>query len=143
MLRILATLPLLLLFTGCNEAGKADDTAAINPSDALQFWPPEAAKGQTFDARITAAESILDFETSTLKLGEGVTVNSFTVLDGWNAVANVTVAEDAALGFRDARIETHYGEKVVGEALNIVADSFILTPARGRGRNDDPADRAR
>jgi hypothetical protein len=132
MLRILATLPLLLLFTGCNEAGKADDTAAINPSDALQFWPPEAAKGQTFDARITAAESILDFETSTLKLGEGVTVNSFTVLDGWNAVANITVAEDAALGFRDARIETHYGEKVVGEALNIVADSFILTPARGR-----------
>lgn len=123
-------LPLMAL-VACNGSGKPEDTATANQSSSLQFWPPEASRGITFDARITATASVFDFENGSLTLGEGVTVNSFTVLDNWTAVANVTVAADAGLGLRDAHVTTHYGEQVIGEALTIVADSFSITPNRG------------
>ncbi len=119
--------------SACSEATKADDPEVLGENGALGFWPPEAGQGTTFDARITAGRSIFRFDATDLALeGSGVTVNSFTVQDGWNATANLTVADDAALEPRDATITTSEGALTLPDALRIVPDSLTLEPARAR-----------
>lgn len=132
MLRNVSCLFLLGLsaLVGCEGGSKVEDSAQAGVGE-LSFWPPEAGRGLTFDARLTSTTSVFEYETSTLQIGAGVTVNSFTVLDGWTAVANLTVADDADMGWRDATVLTHFGEQVIGEALMIVPDAFTLTPNRG------------
>jgi hypothetical protein len=122
---------LVSMLVGCTDSGKVEESAALSQGNSLEFWPPSASRGLTFDARLEAGSSVFDFETSTLSLGEGVTVNSFTVLDGWTAVANLTVDPAAELGFRSAKVKLQDGDKTIADALNIVADSFTITPDRG------------
>jgi hypothetical protein len=122
----------LLATSGCESSSKPDDTDDVVGVDGLSFWPPEAGRGTTFDARITAGGSVFTFSNTSLELGSGVTVNSVTVLDGWTATANITVAPGADLGARTAEISTATGQYSIGDALTIVDDSFTLTPNRAR-----------
>lgn len=102
-------------------------------ADTLTFWPPEAGRGTEFTARLEAGRSVFDFgEGEGVELGTGLTVNSFTVLDGWNAVANVTVAADAEIGPRDIRVTAADEVFILDDALTIVDDSFTLQPNRAQ-----------
>lgn len=135
MMRSLLVPLLLGLLVGCKEDGTTkDDSGSPESPSGLSFWPPEAGRGTSFDARITASSSMFDYEDTTLDLGAGVTVNSVTVLDGWTATANLTVAGDAALGARDVTVHTgtSSGTMVIGEGLTIVDDSFTINPSRAR-----------
>jgi hypothetical protein len=128
LVHVVAAAALLVLgaCTGTSGgAGKGVDTAV---SEGVTFWPPEAARGQTFDATIASSTSIFNYTTDRLELGTGITVNSFAALDGWNAVANITVAEDAELGTYDATVTTDEGTFPIAEALRVVNDSFTITP---------------
>lgn len=121
----------LALLGGCS-ASTASKTPEELGQEGLAFWPPEAGRGTTFDARVTSGTSIFDFESDDLTLGDGVTVNSLTVLDGWTAAANLTVDPAAPLGAQDAHLTTHDGNFTIGHALTIVDDSFAITPNRAR-----------
>lgn len=129
---LFAVVGLGLVAPGCKEGGSKAQQSTIEETAGLTFTPPEAGRGTTVDARITSGTSVFSFDgTDTLDLGSGVTVNSFTVLDGWTVSANVTVGEGAELGARDAVLQTHSGELIITEALTITDDSFTLTPDRG------------
>ncbi len=122
-----------LLAPGCNKGTSKDGSASsIQETAGLTFTPPQAGRGTTVDARITSGSSVFSFDgTDTLDLGAGVTVNSFTVLDGWTANANISIDPAADLGARDATLGTSKGSLVIGGALTITDDSFTLTPGRG------------
>ncbi|MFZ5475553.1 MAG: hypothetical protein ACOZNI_02155 [Myxococcota bacterium] len=133
MHRALIAVPLLVALGACSEAQKSPgEEWTLEGEGGLEFWPPEAGRGQTVDARVSAGSSIFTFESTTLDLGDGVTVNSVTVLDGWTTTANLTVAEDAELGPRTANIESATGSWAIDEALTVVDDSFTVDPARAR-----------
>lgn len=118
--------------SGCVDG--ASDTAKVAPTSVdVEFWPPEAGRGTTFDADITATSSIFESTGNTLDLGTGVTVNSVTMLDGWHETANLTIAAGAPLGARDATLGTATsGDFSIASALTVVDESFTLAPSRGK-----------
>lgn len=126
----LALVPLLLC--GCPETPKDTSEALGTQDQSMAFWPPEAGRGTTFDAKVTSTNSMFDFDGNDLDLGGGVIVNSFTVLDGWTATANVTIDPAAELGPRDAKVTTRGGTYEIGAALTVVDDSFALAPSRAK-----------
>jgi hypothetical protein len=121
-----------LVFLGCQTATEPDGSELGTQVQVLTFWPPEAGRGATLDAKIVSTNSIFEFVDNSLDLGGGVTVNSVTVLDGWTAVANLSVDPAATLGGRDGYLETRGGSFTMSEALTIVDDSFAITPSRAR-----------
>lgn len=131
-LALLLAAPLLLVACG-DDAKSGPDDALVGETDAITFWPPEAGRGTTFDARLSSGRSLFEFGTTTLAVaGDGVVVNSVQVLDGWTAVANLTVEEGAELGPRDVAITTSASTSTLSEALRVVEDSLTLEPARAR-----------
>ena len=127
---LFALLPLGI--TACNTPTEADPSELGTQAQVLTFWPPEAGRGTTLDAKITSTNSIFEFVDNSLDLGGGVTVNSLTVLDGWSAVANITVDPAATLGGRDGYLDTRGGAVTMSDALTIVDDSFVLAPSRAK-----------
>jgi hypothetical protein len=132
MFRALLAALFVFALPGCKDGDKAStDSASSEGSGGLTFTPPEAGRGTTVDARITSGSSVFSFDGADLDLGDGVTVNSVTVLDGWTATANLTVAGNAPLGPRDAVVHTGAnGDLSIAEALTVVDDSFTIDPAR-------------
>lgn len=130
---LFALLPLGI--TACNTPMEADPSELGTQAQVLTFWPPEAGRGTTLDAKITSTNSIFEFVDNSLDLGGGVTVNSLTVLDGWSAVANITVDPAATLGGRDGYLDTRGGAFTMSDALTIVDDSFVLAPPGRRSAN--------
>jgi hypothetical protein len=129
----IAVLIASIALVACNDsASKGGDSAREEEPRELAFWPPEAGRGTTFTGRITAGASIFEFDSGGLDLGAGVTVDTFTVVDGWTATATITVAADAELGGRDAKIDSSKGDFTIGDALTIVNDSFSLYPTRAK-----------
>lgn len=128
---VLTLLPLLLV--ACDDDQATDSGVELGTVDqSMAFWPPEAGRGVTIDAKITSTNSVFEFSGNELDLGVGVTVNSITVLDGWTATANLTVDPASELGARDAHVGTRAGNFTIGDALTIVDDSFTLAPSRGK-----------
>ena len=133
MLRLLAiSASLLLGLGGCTDAKAPSEDDSITGEGGFAFTPPEAGRGVEVNARITSGASVFTFDTTELALGDGVTVNSVTVLDGWTATASLSIDPATELGPRDAEIHTPEGGYSIGEALTIVDDSFTITPDRAR-----------
>lgn len=131
-LSLLVLSGLSVLAIGCDGATTKDKTSEIEEQAGLTFTPPEAGRGTTVDARITSGTSVFSFDgTTTLDLGQGITVNSITVLDGWTAEANLSVGDAADLGPRDALVGASAGDLTIAEALTVTDDSFTISPDRG------------
>ena len=93
--------------------------------------PPVAGGAPRWPSGAPAPNSVFAYNGASLSFPDGVTVNSFTVLDGWTATASITVAGDAPLGLREATVVTgSAGTLSIPEALTIVDDSFTIDPAR-------------
>ncbi len=130
-MRALSVVVLFLAAAGCAEGTDKSGESLAASAPEVSFFPPEAGRGITIDARLSSTESIFDFTGTTLTLGDGVTVNAVTVLDSWNALANITIGPGAPLGYRDASLSTGTYSTVLEQALNVVNDSFTITPDRG------------
>jgi hypothetical protein len=124
-----------LAAAGCQEASKASDTEDVTlaANDGVRFWPPQAGRGTTVDARVSAGRSLFRFDTTDLQVaGEGITVNRVQVLDGYTLSANLSVADDAALDARDVTVTTGEETVTLDDAFEVVADSLVVTPGRAR-----------
>lgn len=131
MFRRMVPLALVLLVAACKDGGKKDGDDVEVPAGSLEFWPPEAGRGTTVEGRLTAGSSVFDFDATDVDLGDGVRVDSVTVLDGWTAQVGFTVQPDAVLGVRDVEVTTGgAGELRIREGLEIVDDSFTIAPDR-------------
>lgn len=115
---------------GCGKAGDSADTAAVGSeiSAAFELQPAIGGLGTELDVRIHASDSVFEFGASELDLGEGITVESVVVLDGYEALAHVVVGETATVGLRGAAITIEGRSSVVPEAFEVVSESFTVDP---------------
>jgi len=96
--------------------------------DRFTLSPPVVGQGTDVTVVLQASRSRFSFEDTALDLGEGLTVHSVTVRDGFEAVFEATVAEDAALGVRSPLLEVERREWTLDEALTVVPESISFTP---------------
>ena len=118
----------LVALAGCSDKGDSAALAAAEEAADFTLEPPEGGQGQTLDLSLRASRSSFVFGETELDLGEGVTIDSLTVDDGWSAVATVTIAEDAEAGLRDAAILIEGDTTTLTEAFRVRNDSFSISP---------------
>jgi hypothetical protein len=133
-----SALTLVLLFAASLVACKNDDTDT-GPDDQqqqvalrLSIHPQVAGQGTALDVTMEANRSLFEFGQTQFDLGEGITTDSVTVIDSFEAVARVHVDPDADLGMRDATITIEGDENVLEESFEIIAESFFLDPDNGK-----------
>jgi hypothetical protein len=80
-------------------------TAALTAPTLLQVEPGTLARGGSFSVVITGTLTAWD-ASSTLSLGDGVTVTGVTVVSPTEITATAQVAPDASIGFRTAKVVT-------------------------------------
>ena len=97
---------LSLALFACKPGGDTSngDSSSDTVESAFSLNPPSAGIGTQLRVRVTATRSAFEFADSFLDLGEGITVDAVTVEDGFNLIAYVTIADDAAPGARDATV---------------------------------------
>lgn len=119
-----------LLTVACKDDGGDDtDDPVVDPEAArLSIHPGVGGQGTSLDVHMMATTSSYEFGATALDLGEGITVNSVTVEDGYNAIANITIDPDAALGDRDAVITIDGESATLGGAFEVIAESFRIDP---------------
>jgi hypothetical protein len=89
--------------------------------------PAKGGRGQTLNVTISGQNTNFVNGTSELSFsGGGIAVNSATVTSPSTVTANITIATDSVLGFRDVLVTTE-GEVAVGLLVFQVEDS--QTPA--------------
>jgi hypothetical protein len=119
----------------------AKGIGAVQVADApsapaiLSVTPPIVAAGSTRD--VTLSGALTHFSgASVADLGAGVTVNKLTAGSATTAVANVTVASGATVGFRSVSVQTggeHAGggSLLVAPATPAVARLVSVSPSKG------------
>ena len=90
----------------------------------LSVDPAQGAQGQTLDVKISAINTHFVNGMSVADFGAGVTVNATRVLSSTSAVANVSIANNAAIGFRDLRVTT--GAEVAAE--DVIGPFLVVAP---------------
>jgi len=86
--------------------------------------PAQGAQGQTLDVALSAINTHFVNGTSVGNLGSGITVNATRVLSSTAAIVNISIANDAAIGFRDVRVNT--GSEIATE--DVVGPFLVIAP---------------
>jgi len=121
----------------CRPENADTDTAVVDSDEPVEFElllePGEAGRGATLDVTVRANISTFRFGETTVDLGEGITVESVTVLDVFETVARVLVDPDAPLGAHDVTINVGSLEPyVLDEAFTVIPQSFAVDPDNGK-----------
>jgi Quinohemoprotein amine dehydrogenase, alpha subunit domain III len=103
--------------------GAVQVVGAPSAPTVLSVVPATVAAGETRDVAISGALTHFG-AASVASLGAGVTVNRLTAQSPTRAVANVTVAAGAAVGFRDVAVQS--GGELATES---VPGPFLVTAA--------------
>ena len=119
-----------LMGTACDP--KTVDTGEVSVEAELSIYPNMAGRGVALDVMLQSTRSQFVFGETGLDLGEGVTVLSVTVSDGYNATASVLVEPDAASGPRDALIRIGDREETLPEAFRVIDESIHVDPSIGK-----------
>jgi len=86
--------------------------------------PSLGATGQTLNVTISGAKTSFANGVSVANFGSGITVNSTTVLSGSLAIANITIASGAAIGYRNVIVTT--GPELATE--NVIGPFLVIAP---------------
>jgi hypothetical protein len=93
--------------------------------------PGQAAQGQTLNITITGANFL---GATAVSFGSGITVNSFTVTNSTEIVANITVGANATVGPRNVSVTTPAAVANLADVFTVVAPSpsiASVTPTSG------------
>ena len=121
------------------NSGTADGTArfahvALSVMEGILFPtipdvnPPRGNLGATTNLRITGSNTNFNASSELAFSGEGITVNSGGATSATTFEANITVAPDALLGFRDVTVTTKLGdsnETASGEGIFLVEGALV------------------
>ena len=94
--------------------------------------PPEGAVGASMRVTVSASRSGFDLEDTTVDFGEGISVASVTVVDGWTTFADIEIAVDAETGKRNVTLDIDGREHVLANAFRVNASTFSVSPANAR-----------
>ncbi len=117
---------LFTLGAGC----QADNDTAVEQQEEARYelHPSVAGRGTSVDVELRATRSSFVFGDTELDLGEGVTIESVTVHDGYRATARILVDPAAELGPRDADIWVAGRKVVLDDGFSIILESFYIQP---------------
>ncbi|MCB9743229.1 MAG: hypothetical protein H6741_14405 [Alphaproteobacteria bacterium] len=127
----LVLLPLLVV-TGCNKDAAVEDSADDSPTSTFTLSPPMGGLGTSMSVALEADYSAFRFGSTTVDFGEGIRVDALTVLDGWSAIADITIEPEAETGRRDVLLTIEGRERNLNNAFRVVEESFVVSPDRGR-----------
>lgn len=135
---------------GASTTEEATGVGAINIVEPvatptlISITPSSGGQGSTLDVSISGSNTNFVNGTSIANFGAGITVNSTTVINSTRAIANITVQNEAVIGFRDVIVTTSTevarenvpGPFVVTPAGVVIPQVTAITPTQGeRGRN--------
>lgn len=123
----------LIACNGGNDKGT--DSALVEPSGrsaSVESFPPEGGQSAQLEMLFNANTSTFRFGSTTVDMGEGITVDLVNVDDGWTARADISISSDAAVGNRDIVISTGDRTITLPNAFAVVDDSFTVNPGEAR-----------
>jgi hypothetical protein len=130
-LGLLLMFPITTLFA-CNIDEDTSDTTETEdtaPISAFEVSPSVGGRGTSLTVQLTAVDrAAFKFGETSFDLGEGITVVSVTVQDGYNAVADIVIDPDAELGARDATLTVGEDVKTNPGAFAVIGESFKIDP---------------
>ncbi len=88
--------PLISAFNITENAGQA--ITGVNPAFGTQ--------GQTLNVAITAVATNFQQGVTIVNFGDGIAVNSLTIVDATDAVANITISNTTYVGYRTITMQT-------------------------------------
>lgn len=127
-----AALAALLSMPACSEKSAVDSGSADEASTSFVLSPPEGGAGTSLSALVEASRSSFVFGATELDFGEGITVETLTVEDGWTATAEIRIDEGATLGPRDVLVDIEGRVSTLPEAFRVREDSFSISPDSGK-----------
>ncbi|MBT3221904.1 MAG: hypothetical protein HN348_22750 [Proteobacteria bacterium] len=116
-----------LVFFGCH----VDESGPLVGSDVVADFvlsPAIGGRGTTIDVFFDAARPDFLYGETDFDFGEGIDVESVTVLDSYNAMAVLNIEANAELGLRDVTIYVEDDPTLLTEAFQIIAESFVIDP---------------
>jgi hypothetical protein len=128
----LALLPLLLASKCDNAPVDTDPDSDTQAPARLAFEVSPSVAGVGTSLEIDATRAAFVFGDTQAVFGEGISVTSVTVQDGFQAVARVDVDLDAPLGPRDLTVVIAGQEHVLEDAFTVIDQSFVIEPANGK-----------
>jgi len=87
--------------------------------------PTSGQRGQTLDEVVIAGKSLT--YTSTMTFGDGVTVDSFSVVDPTQITASITIDSDAELGPRDVVVTSPSGTATLEDGFTVDIGPLDIT----------------
>lgn len=99
----------------------------------FRLHPPVVGQGTAVHVELESRRSDLAFDQTTLELGgDGLTLTDFAVLDGFTAIGELAIADDAPLGERDAVLTVSGIVYDLEAVLQVVAEHFTIEPGDAR-----------
>ncbi|MCB9677269.1 MAG: hypothetical protein H6737_19275 [Alphaproteobacteria bacterium] len=136
MSRLLSSLLVVVCWAGCTpDPAPIPDIEDYEDPGAHRFTlhPPVVGQGTHVKLELESRRSALEFDETTLELfSEGLVLTDFAVLDGFTAIAELTIADDAPLGPVDARLTAANLEWELPEALLVIEESFGIEPGNAK-----------
>jgi hypothetical protein len=117
----------LSLLAACNGDKATDEEDAL-AGTTLSVHPPVGGQGQSIDVTLSASQSFFEYGGSAVDFGEGITVESLTVQDGWEATARIAIDADAALGMRDVGLTIGTDTRTLEDSFEVIDQSFSISP---------------
>jgi hypothetical protein len=87
---------------------------ASSIATVIGVTPAIGSQGQTLNVTISGVNTNFANGVSVANFGAGIVVNSTNVTGSTSAIANITIADNAAIGFRDVRVTT--GVEIAAES---------------------------
>ena len=119
-------------------------TLQVSPAEAptvASVSPNSGEQGATLEVTISGT----NFTGATaVSFGDGITVNSFTVVSATQITANISISATATLGLRDVSVTTPDGTGTLADSFTVVAAGLVTVsidaPAQAAPDSDFTAD---
>ena len=117
----------VLAFTAC-QTGEDEDPKEEPVEVVMSVYPEVGGLGTVMNLHLQSSRSQFIFGETSLDLGDGVTVESVTVHDGYTAVASISIEAGAELGARDATIGWGSKSETIADAFEVIEESIRIDP---------------
>lgn len=128
---------MLVLIAGCTADPSGTPPALeeleLPGGDRFTLHPPVVGQDTEVRLELDSLRSALSFDGTSLALeADGLVLESFAVLDGFTATAELRIEADAPLGPVDAILTVGSDVHTLDDALTIVDQRFTLEPEQAR-----------
>jgi len=110
------------------SAGAPDAERIAGGVDRFDLSPPVVGQGTEVPLVLTASRSRFAFDGTVLDLGPGLSVDTVTVRDGFEAVFEVSIDAEAPLGLRSPILDVDGRQWTLEGALSVVPESVTVVP---------------